>query len=137
MMYYMATDKEDKPEGYVFGRPTKYKPEYCQKLIDFMEQGYSYEAFAGSISVVVDTLREWEKVHEDFSAAKGIAFHKSRLYFDRMGLDHMVLPKGITFNNTVWNANMKNRFGFRDRIEKEITHSFDETMRTIADKLPD
>lgn len=28
----------DKPEGYVFGRPTKYKPEYAKMLIDFMNR---------------------------------------------------------------------------------------------------
>lgn len=25
----------DKPEGYVFGRPTKYLPEYCQRMYDY------------------------------------------------------------------------------------------------------
>ena len=30
-----------KPEGYVFGRPTLYRPEYCQRAIEFMGQGYS------------------------------------------------------------------------------------------------
>jgi hypothetical protein len=25
----------EKPEGYIFGRPTKYRPEYCQAIIDF------------------------------------------------------------------------------------------------------
>jgi hypothetical protein len=25
-----------KPEGYVFGRPTLYRPEYCQRAIDFI-----------------------------------------------------------------------------------------------------
>ena len=29
-----AGDKE-KPEGYVFGRPTNYRPEYCQSIIEY------------------------------------------------------------------------------------------------------
>ena len=38
-----------KPEGYVFGRPTLYRPEYCQRAIEFMGQGYSVTALAGHL----------------------------------------------------------------------------------------
>ena len=51
------------------GRPTKYKPEYCQQVIDFMSKGYSLTAFAGNILVAFSTIQEWEKAHEAFSAA--------------------------------------------------------------------
>ena len=51
------------------GRPTKYRPEYCQQVIDFMGQGYSLTAFAGSIVVDRDSVYEWERTYPEFSVA--------------------------------------------------------------------
>lgn len=74
------------------GRPTKYKPEYCQRLIEYMQQngkevkkpfmhegvitdhvlGYLprfFEGFATEIDVTVSTLTLWKDVHPEFSAA--------------------------------------------------------------------
>ena len=78
------------------GRPTKYKPEYCQEIIEFFSIPPSREvevvqydksgndhvtyqtkanpipffaAFARKIGVNDDTIVEWEKVHPEFSAA--------------------------------------------------------------------
>jgi hypothetical protein len=38
-------------------------------VIDFMAQGFSLTAFAGSIRVAKDTIYEWIKVHAQFSDA--------------------------------------------------------------------
>src|SRR3989338_6599187 len=74
------------------GRPTKYKPEYCQRIIDYMngdgdqiykpfayegdvsdhQLGYLprfFEGFAREIGVTRDTLNEWCKVYPKFSDA--------------------------------------------------------------------
>ena len=36
-----TADKERNPVG----RPTKYKPEYCEMLIEHMSEGLSFESF--------------------------------------------------------------------------------------------
>lgn len=68
------------------GRPTKYKPEYCDLIIEFFseqpeskmtERGHisvtgklpTFESFATKLQVSVDTLHEWRTVHTDFSEA--------------------------------------------------------------------
>ena len=51
------------------GRPTKYKPEYCEEVVAFMGQGYSLTAFAGSIGICGDTARQWQHDHPEFSVA--------------------------------------------------------------------
>jgi hypothetical protein len=61
---------QDKPEGYVFGRPTKYKAEYCEQLVEHMREGQSFWTFAAKIEVTWETLSEWCRVHQDFSEAK-------------------------------------------------------------------
>lgn len=62
------------------GRPTKYKPEYCQVIIDYFDipatdsEGNAnnprfLSAFARSIGVNHDTLHEWCSVYPEFSEA--------------------------------------------------------------------
>lgn len=52
------------------GRPTKYKKEYCEMLVEFMGRPMPYEAFAGLIGVSFDVLYDWEKKHPEFLQAK-------------------------------------------------------------------
>lgn len=52
------------------GQPTKYKPEYCQTLIELMSQGYSYASVAAELNTCRDTLHEWSRIHPEFSDAK-------------------------------------------------------------------
>ena len=58
-----------KPENYVFGRPTEYRPEYCQLVIEFMSKGNSLTAFAGHILVGRETVYGWIRSRPDFSDA--------------------------------------------------------------------
>lgn len=59
------------------GRPTLYRPEYCEQLVDLMGQGYSLLACAGEFGVGKRTLKDWEATHEEF--AKAVAIGKSKL----------------------------------------------------------
>ncbi len=63
---------DEKPEGYVFGRPTKYKPEYCQQLIEHMREGQSFWTFAAKIETSWEALSNWCEKHPDFREAKVI-----------------------------------------------------------------
>lgn len=59
-----ATEEPRKP-----GRPSDYDPSYCDGVVEFMGQGYSLTAYAGSIGVHRDTLHEWTSAHPEFSDA--------------------------------------------------------------------
>lgn len=54
---------------YVFGRPTKYDPKYCQMLIDDATDGYTFRSFAARIGVSHQCLNEWKTVWPDFGEA--------------------------------------------------------------------
>lgn len=51
------------------GRPSEYRPEYCELVQDFMGKGFSLTAFAGSIRVARETVYAWIKEHHEFSDA--------------------------------------------------------------------
>lgn len=118
------------------GRPTKYRPEYCAQLISHMgDQGLSYDTFAAVIGVNVDTLYEWEKRHAAFSEAKKVAFLRNKLWWERIGIAGMTgtsKDKIPNFNPTVWIFNMKNRHGWRDRIETEHKGQIDSNVNLNA-----
>jgi hypothetical protein len=107
------------------GRPTKFEEEHCERIIDLMSQGYSIEACAGALGVHKDTIYEWIKVHPEFSDAKRIGESASRYFWEKLGITHVLnVSSGNKFenestslNSTVWIFNMKNRFGWRDKIE--------------------
>jgi len=58
-----------KPPGYTFGRPTSYRPEYCDRAVEFMGKGYSLTALAGELGQGKETLYGWIATHPDFSDA--------------------------------------------------------------------
>ena len=112
-------------------RPSKYKKEYCQMIIDYMSEGFSLAAFAGKIEVNQDTMHEWAKKHPEFSEAKRIAIGKSLQWWEKQGVDGLwditilydkegkKVKATKKLNATVWIFNMKNRHGWRDQVTVE------------------
>jgi transposase len=107
-------------------RPSKYKPEYCEKLIEFMAVGFSFEAFAGEVKVAKQTIYTWLEMHEEFRNAKQIADSRNRRFWEGAGLEGMW---NKNFNPVVWIFNMKNRFQWQDR--HEIQHELGENAQKL------
>lgn len=52
------------------GRPTDYRPEYCDLLIAHNKQGLSFESFGAVVGAGRATLYSWAEKHEEFRDAK-------------------------------------------------------------------
>lgn len=130
------------------GRPSKYKPEYCEMLIAHMSDGYSFESFAATIGVNRDTLYEWTTRHVEFSDAKKTGRDASLYYWEKVGKDGLyneVIKDGDgmtvtrSINATVWIFNMKNKHGWRDKQEvvttDESTDNLAAEVKTLSDEL--
>jgi hypothetical protein len=48
---------------------SKYKPEYCEQIVEFLAKGHSVGAFAGHVGVHRDTVYEWAKTFPKFDDA--------------------------------------------------------------------
>lgn len=109
-----------KPEGYVFGRPTDYRPEYCEMVIEWGKLGKSKTWMAASLDVTKKTFYEWESKHPDFLNATTRAMAHSQKWWEDAGQNGM--EKNV-FNSTVWTKNMAARFRdeWTDRQETAIT----------------
>jgi transposase len=95
------------------GRPTKYKPEYCEMIVEHMAKGYTLETFAATIDTSKNTIYEWEKAHQEFRDACARARIKCQMMWETEGIHG--LHNGM--NSSHWAFNMKNRFGWKDKIE--------------------
>jgi hypothetical protein len=126
----------------VFGRPTKYKEEYCELLVNHMAEGFTFDSFAGLISVNIDTLYEWCKQHVNFSEAKKQGRARQLLSDEKM-LKDITSGKLRNGNVTGHIFKMKNCHRWVDRFEqninvnKESTESLIEEAKRLAQELED
>ncbi len=122
------------------GQLSKYKPEYCQKLIEHMAKGKSFTHFATKIKVNKDTLWEWAKVHPAFSDAKKTAFEACQAWWEDQGQEGLWETteyndegkplKTRKLNTTSWIYNMKCRFRSEWHIEDKPTINIESNSVT-------
>ena len=97
-------------------------------LIEHMGNGFSYESFPGSIGVSKQTIKKKKKSNSEFLDAKEVGIEKSRIFWEKLGIDHIVNESesskelgssSKSLNASVWIFNMKNRFQWRDKQPDE------------------
>lgn len=68
------------------GRPTKYKPEYCEKVIEHMRLGKSLTSFAASIGSYRELLYDWQKANPEFLHACKTAQELSQEWWEEFAM---------------------------------------------------
>jgi len=91
---------DKKKLDYNIGRPTKYKKEYCQQIIEHMKMGKSAVEFAADHDICEDTFYEWIKVYPSFSESHKIAKVHLTAYFVKMGRCGLIETKDSPKINT-------------------------------------
>lgn len=84
-----------------------------------MGRGFSIKSFAGNIGVDETTIYEWISKHKDFSQSIKRGKAKSALFWEQMGMLAM-MGKIPDFNTTIWIFQMKNRFGWSDKLSVDV-----------------
>lgn len=114
------------------GRPTKYKPEYCQEAIDFMRQGKSIVQLSAFIDIPVRTIYQWEEDHAEFSHALKRARELSQSAWESKLEDMIFMGKEV--NAPLAKLLMANRFGWSDKkeVKQEISAEV-STKKTLDD----
>ena len=134
------------PEQPEPGQPTKYKPEYCQQLIDYFSiepleiireqeitgtEGGKYvsrrlpqrfpwfEGFARKIGVHRNTLKNWYAEHPEFAEAYDTAKDLQREFIVDVALSGAAPPSFAIFT-------MKNVCGWRDERDLKLRKAKEE-----------
>jgi hypothetical protein len=119
--------KKQKPEGYVFGRPTVYKPEFCQQAIDIMQDGGSKMQVCAAFTISYQTFLNWldpnhASYQKDFFESIKLGETLSQAWWEGLGKDG---TSGVNtdVNATMYGFNMKNRFKEDWRDKQEIVQT--------------
>lgn len=107
------------------GRPSSYKPEYCEAVIEMGKQGFSVVEMAAEIGVGRTTLeRDWTSDNPEFSQALTHARECSQAWWERQGRANLLIAQGGgTFQASVWSRSMAARFPHDWREKNETAHT--------------
>lgn len=118
------------------GRPTKYKPEYCQAVIDHMQDGASLTSFAAEIEVARSSINVWMEENPEFSEAVTRAKAKCAAWWERVGRNLAMTGEG---NATMVVFGLKNMSAddWRDKQQVEHTGPGGGPISTVTRRVVD
>lgn len=102
------------------GRPSKYKAEFCERVIKCGAEGMTLAEMADDLDIDRSTLSDWVDKHPDFSRAVKRGLEKAQAWWEKQG--RIATFGGCDgFNATGYIFQMKNRFkeDWRDKVEQE------------------
>jgi hypothetical protein len=104
------------------GRPSDYKPEYCERVIELGKIGMSVVEMAADIGVHRNTLETlWPEAHPEFLEAFTIAKQHSQAWWESMGRVNLIMPPNSgSFQASVWSRSMAARFPKDWRESKQV-----------------
>lgn len=102
------------------GRPTLYKQEYCDAVIEMGKEGKSPIEMASYFDVSRQTIDNWAASHPDFLEALNRARVHCQAWWENAGREGMFLGGG-GFNAAVWKKSMEARFR-EDYTERQEVH---------------
>ena len=115
------------------GRPTKYKKEMCETVIELMREGASQDEVIGHLDISRETFYRWKEENEEFSDSIKRGVRLSQTWWERQG---RISLKDREFNYTGWYMNMKNRFRWADKQEVKNEGNITIVMDTGIDHYP-
>lgn len=114
----MASPKSDNPVG----RPSLYRAEYCERVIEAAREGKSLTAFAADIGVSRQSITEWCDVHPDFSVAVSRAKSLAASWYEQCARN-LAKDGGSSAQATIIVFGLKNMGSDDWRDKHEVEHS--------------
>ncbi|WP_428491702.1 helix-turn-helix domain-containing protein [Rhodopila sp.] len=113
-------DEKDAPN--LGGRPSKYDPAMCSRIVELMREGASKHEVAAELGIAYSTIFNWQNDGDkaDFQEAMRQGEMLSQAWWERAGR-MAVMGELKGFNATAWVFSMKNRFGWRDKKDIELS----------------
>ena len=114
------------------GRPTIYKPEYCDLVVEMLAEGASLTEFRAAVGGISrETMSNWKQANPEFldalqkAEAVGQAYWEKRLRTDLM-FDNKV-------NSPLVKLYFANRFNWHDKQQTDVTSSDGSMKPTVIE----
>jgi hypothetical protein len=88
------------------GRPSSYRREYCDRIIEAMASGLSAEAGAARIGISARSLFYWQQQHPEFLQAIQEGRQRSQLWWEKRAI---AMAKGVAGNTQIVMLGLRNR----------------------------
>lgn len=110
------------------GRPTLYRPEYCEVVRNLMREGASKIEIAYELDVDRNTLDNWAKEFPEFFRTINEGVDHSEGWWTKSGRVNLT---NKDFNSRLWEINMMNRFGWMKKAHNNLDVEVSESERKI------
>ena len=71
------------------GRLSKYRPEYCDTIVELAEQGKTSSYFCSHVNIGRETMSRWIEAHGEFREAYKISKEKYQAYLEKLAEGHI------------------------------------------------
>jgi hypothetical protein len=110
-------------QGEGGGRPPKITKKFAdnasEHLVGWFEQGMGIAEIAAELDIGKDSYYKCKKVSKKFFDAEKVGLAKSEAWWCKVGRAGAVGK--VEIQPATWVFNMKNRFGWKDRVETQLT----------------
>jgi len=113
-------------------RPSKYKKEMCDVVLDRMAKGWSVAEVCAEIGISKETFYQWAKDERrtGFPDAVKKGRFLSQAWWEKQARINL---NEKSFNHVLWFMNMKNRFSEDWSDKKQVEVSGDSPIKVIND----
>lgn len=112
------------------GRPTKYEPWMCEKVIEYGAEGKSKTWMAAQLKISKQRLYDWEEAHEEFRDAITYAMTLSQAWWEDAGQNNLLTPQ---FQSSVYSRSMGARFPDDWRESRSVEGNLKVDQKTKLD----
>lgn len=120
--------KKTGPKKHPGGRPTKYRPEFCNVVLAIGAKGGWLCEMAEACDVHRSTMDVWAEAHPEFSEALTRAKQKAQAWFERKGREGLTADK---FNSALWAKQMSARHRDEYSERRELKHQLTDDTTTV------
>jgi len=110
------------------GRPTKYKDEYCQEVVEYLARGKSVTQLSAHLQVSKSTIYLWAEQNTKFSDALLRGQELSEAHWETELVDMM---RDRDVNAPLVKLYFANRFGWSDKQAHDHTTKGDKIQAPI------
>lgn len=110
------------------GRPTKYRPEFCDAVLEVMGRGLSIEAVCGKLRVARSTFDEWRQRHEELAEAVAIGVAMRTAMLEEELLDKTIPGPQVTARIFALKNAAPHEWKDRREVAAEITQTHGEPL---------
>lgn len=112
------------------GRPSKYKPEFCEEIEELGKAGLSLTQMAARLDVDKATLTNWSGAHPEFLTALTRAQTFSQAWWEDKGMANLNEP---TFQTANWKKSVESRFrdDYTERKQLDVTMNHEDALAEL------